>query len=48
VAWTHSEQASVAAVDKLDEDDTLINSLKDVESWLVELLDTLGYDVEFA
>jgi hypothetical protein len=39
---------SVAAVDKLDEDETLINGLKNVESWLVELLDTLGYDLEFA
>ncbi len=49
VPWPGLTQSrlSVAAADILDEDDTLINALKDIESWLVEWLGTLGYDVEF-
>ncbi len=50
VPWPGLDQSVLATVaaDTLSEENTLSKALMEVEAWLVELLGTRGYDVEFA
>ncbi len=50
VMWPDLNQSvlATAAADTLSEETTLSKALMEVEAWLVELLGTRGYEVEFA
>lgn len=43
----NESRISPAAANALSDENTLVKALAQVEGWLVELLGTFGYDVEF-
>lgn len=49
VPWPGLNQSVIrnAAADTLSDENTLVKALAEVETWLVEWLGTLAYDVEF-